>query len=60
MSSGPYNDAFYFSLVTFAMLGDVILAQDYHIFGTLGATRGSPMLGWSTALIFAAICHSWA
>jgi len=38
-----YDDAFYFSLVTFA---------------TLGATCGSLMLGWSTALIFAAISRA--
>jgi hypothetical protein len=52
-----YNDAFYFSLVTFATLGygDIVLAPDYRIFGALRATCGSLMLGWSTALIFAAI-----
>ena len=52
-----YNDAFYFSLVTFATLGygDVVLTPGYRIFGALGATCGSLMLGWSTALIFAAI-----
>ena len=35
-----YNDAFYFSLVTFATLGygDIVLAPDYRIFGALGAT----------------------
>src|ERR1700739_3997214 len=34
-----YNDAFYFSLVTFATLGygDVVLAPDYRIFGAPGA-----------------------
>ena len=55
-----YNDAFYFSLVTFATLGygDVVLARDYRIFGALGATCGSLMLGWSTALIFAAISRA--
>ena len=52
-----YNDAFYFSLVTFATLGygDIVLSPNYRIFGALGATCGSLMLGWSTALIFAAI-----
>lgn len=52
-----YDDAFYFSLVTFATLGygDVVLPHDYRIFGALGAACGSLMLGWSTALIFAAI-----
>jgi hypothetical protein len=52
-----YDDAFYFSLVTFATLGygDIVLAPGYRIFGALGATCGSLMLGWSTALIFAAI-----
>ena len=51
------GDAFYFSLVTFATLGygDIVLAPDYRIFGALAATCGSLMLGWSTALIFAAI-----
>jgi len=35
-----YDDAFYFSLVTFATLGygDIVLAPDYRIFGALGAT----------------------
>ena len=52
-----YDDAFYFSLVTFATLGygDIVLAPGYRIFGALGATCGSLMLGWSTALIFAVI-----
>ena len=52
-----YDDAFYFSLVTFATLGygDVVLAPGYRVFGALGATCGSLMLGWSTALIFTAI-----
>ena len=55
-----YGDAFYFSLVTFATLGygDIVLAPDYRIFGALGATCGSLMLGWSTALIFAAISRA--
>ena len=35
--------------------GDIVLAPGYRIFGALGATCGSLMLGWSTALIFAAI-----
>jgi hypothetical protein len=54
-----YDDAFYFSLVTFATLGygDLVLAPN-RIFGALGATCGSLMLGWSTALIFAAISRA--
>jgi hypothetical protein len=45
-----YNDAFYFSLATFATLGhsDIVLAPDYRIVGALGATCGSLMLGWLT------------
>ncbi|UPY38293.1 ion channel [Sediminicoccus sp. KRV36] len=52
-----YDDAFYFSLVTFATLGygDILLAPGFRIFGALQAACGSLMLGWSTALIFAAV-----
>jgi len=55
-----YNDAFYFSLVTFATLGygDIVLAPSYRIFGAVGAACGSLMFGWSTALIFAAISRA--
>jgi len=55
-----YDDAFHFSLVTFATLGygDIVLAPGYLIFGALAATCGSLMLGWSTALIFAAISRA--
>ena len=55
-----YDDAFYFSLVTFATLGygDIVLAPGYRIFGALAATCGTLMLGWSTALIFAAISRA--
>ena len=51
-----YDDAFYFSLVSFATLGygDIVLAPGYRIFGALKAACGSLRLGWSTALIFAA------
>jgi hypothetical protein len=55
-----YDDAFYFSLVTFATLGygDIVLGPGYRVFGAFGATCGSLMLGWSTALIFAAISRA--
>jgi len=48
------------SLVTFATLGygDIVLSPGYRIFGALAATCGSLMLGWSTALIFAAISRA--
>src|SRR5215472_13405731 len=51
---------FWFSLVTFATLGygDIVLSPGYRIFGALGATCGSLMLGWSTALIFADISRA--
>ena len=57
-----FDDAFYFSLVTFATLGygDIVLAPGYRIFGALGAALGSLMMGWSTALIFAAVSRQHA
>jgi hypothetical protein len=55
-----YDDAFYFSLVTFATLGygDIVLAPSFRILGAVGAACGSLMFGWSTALIFAAISRA--
>ena len=52
-----HDDVFYFSLFTFTTLGygDIVLVPGYRIFGALAATCGSLMVGWSTALIFAAI-----
>jgi len=35
-----------------------VLAPGYRFFGALAATCGSLMLGWSTALIFAAISRA--
>jgi hypothetical protein len=34
-----------------------VLAPGFRIFGALEAACGSLMLGWSTALIFAAVSH---
>jgi len=55
-----HDDAFYFSLVSFATLGygDIVLAPGYRAFGVLEAACGSLMMGWSTALIFAAVSRS--
>ena len=55
-----YDDAFYFSIVTFATLGygDVLLAPSYRIMGAAAAACGTLMFGWSTALIFAAISRA--
>lgn len=52
-----YDAAFYFSLVVFATPGydDIVLAPGLCILGALRAACGSLMLGWSTALIFAAV-----
>jgi len=35
-----------------------VLTPGYRIFGALGAACGSLMIGWSTALIFAAISRA--
>jgi len=50
-----WNDALYFSLVTFTTLGygDLTLNEEWRILGAFQAANGVIMFGWTTALIVA-------
>lgn len=50
----PYfSDALYFSTVTFASLGygDIVLSDDWRLFGAIEAANGLILFGWSTAFL---------
>ena len=50
-----FNDAIYFSLVTFTTLGygDITLDQEWRILGAIEAANGIIIFGWTTAIIVA-------
>jgi hypothetical protein len=52
-----FEEAFYFSTVTFTTLGfgDITLDAEWRVFASLEAANGIILFGWSTALIFAAV-----
>jgi hypothetical protein len=51
-----FATALYFSTVTFSTLGygDVILAPEWRLFGSLEGVNGFLLIGWSTAYLVAA------
>jgi voltage-gated potassium channel Kch len=51
-----FDDALYFSTVTFSTLGygDITLAPGWRLLGALEAINGFILLGWSTAYLVAA------
>jgi len=52
-----FEEALYFSLVTYSTLGygDVILSDSHRLLGAFEAANGVIMLGWSTAIVVAAL-----
>jgi len=50
-----FNEAIYFSLVTFTTLGygDITLSDSWRVLGAFEAANGVIMFGWTTALIIA-------
>jgi voltage-gated potassium channel Kch len=57
-----FEDALYFSLVTFTSLGfgDTTLAGPWRILSGIEAMTGILLFGWSTALLFLVVQRSWA
>ena len=53
--------AVYFSFVTFTTLGygDITLSESWRILSGIEAMNGILLVGWSTAVLFAAVQRSW-
>ena len=54
---GTFEEAFYFSNVTFSTLGfgDLTLGEDWRLLSSFQAANGTILFGWSTALVFALV-----
>jgi hypothetical protein len=52
-----YQDALYFSIVTFTTLGygDFVLAPPWRVLGAVEAVNGIILFGWTTAIIVASV-----
>lgn len=52
-----FEEALYFSIVSFTTLGygDVLLADEFRLLGSLEAANGIIIFGWSTAIIMAVV-----
>ena len=50
---GAFEDALYFSIVSFTTVGygDLVLPPDWRIFGVCEAVAGTLMFGWSVGLL---------
>lgn len=55
------EEAFYFSIVTFTSLGygDITLGEGWRVLSGIEALSGILLLGWTTALLFAAVQRTW-
>ncbi len=59
---GTFEEALYFSIVTFTTLGygDITLgAEEWRLLSGIEALNGVLLLGWSTALLYAVVHRSW-
>jgi voltage-gated potassium channel len=56
-----FEDALYFSIVTFTTLGygDITLTSEWRLLSGIEAMNGILLVGWSTALLFIVVQHSW-
>ena len=52
-----YEEAFYFSIVTYATLGygDIVLDKEWRLLSALEAANGMIIFGWTTAMVFVAV-----
>lgn len=58
---GTFEEAVYFSFVTFTTLGygDITLSQGYRLLSGIEALNGIILVGWTTAMIFSVVQHVW-
>ncbi|MEM8946293.1 MAG: potassium channel family protein [Planctomycetota bacterium] len=56
-----FEDAVYFSTVTFASLGygDIVIEGSWRLLSAIQAMAGLFVFGWSTALLFAVVQRIW-
>ena len=56
-----FEEAIYFSLVTFTTLGygDITLGENVRLLSGIEALNGILLVGWSTALLFAVLQRAW-
>lgn len=56
-----FEEAVYFSFVTFTTLGygDITLSEGERLLSGIEALNGIILIGWTTAMIFAVVQHSW-
>jgi hypothetical protein len=58
---GTFEEAIYFSFVTFTTLGygDITLPEIWRILSGFEALNGVLLIGWSTAMLFAVVQRTW-
>jgi hypothetical protein len=56
-----FETAVYFSFVTFTTLGygDITLSEGWRLLSGIEAMNGILLIGWSTAVLFAAVQRTW-
>ncbi len=59
---GDFEDALYFSTVSFTALGfgDVVIEGSWRLLSGIQAMTGLLVFGWSTALLFAVVQRIWS
>jgi len=58
---GSFEEAVYFSFVTFTTLGygDITLSEGWRLLSGIEALNGILLVGWTTAMIFAVVQNIW-
>lgn len=58
---GSFEEAVYFSFVTFTTLGygDITLSEGWRLLSGIEALNGIILVGWTTAMIFSVVQNIW-
>ncbi|WOO42445.1 potassium channel family protein [Rubellicoccus peritrichatus] len=56
-----FEEAFYFSLITFTTVGygDITLGTNWRVLGGVEAINGVVLIGWTTAFLFGVVQRTW-